>query len=74
MDLVEHRRDINASLMLCEVPNSHAKRSLVYRQHRLSQVLEHPFCLQHHQLQQLGLPFNLEMQTYQTEPKLAPEL
>lgn len=60
MDPVELRRDINASLMLCEVPSNHAKRNLVFKQHQPFQVSEHPFCLQHQQLQQPDPPLNLK--------------
>lgn len=61
MDPVELRRVINVSSMLCEVHNSHARRNLVYRQHRPFQASEHPFCLQPHQLQPLDLPLNIRM-------------
>lgn len=71
---VELRRDINANLMLCEVPSNHAKRSLVYKQHQPFQVSEHPFCLQYHQLLQSNLPLNLKSRISPVEPKLDPEL
>ena len=61
MDPVELRRVINVSSMHCEVRSNHVKRSLVYRQHRPSQALEHPFCRQPHQLQSPALPLNLRM-------------
>jgi hypothetical protein len=59
MDRVEPRRDINASSMRCEDRNSHVRRSLVSKQHRLFPVSEHRFYLQRHQLQLLDLLSNL---------------
>jgi hypothetical protein len=51
MDPVGPKRDINASLTLCEVHNNRVRRSLVFKQRRPFQVLEHLFYLQHRQLQ-----------------------
>jgi hypothetical protein len=60
MDPAEPKRDINASLTLCEVHNNRVRRSLVSRQRRPFQVSEHLFCLQHHQSQQSGPLLNLK--------------
>jgi hypothetical protein len=72
MGPVELKRDINASLTLCEVHNNRARRSLVSKQRRLFQVSEHPFYPQHHQSQQSDLLLNLKSSTSRAEPKLEP--
>jgi hypothetical protein len=60
MDPAEPKRDINASLTLCEVHNNRVRRSLVSKQRRPFQVSEHLFCLQHHQSQQSDPLLNLK--------------
>ena len=68
MDPVELKRDTNASSMLYEVRNSHAKRNLVYKQHRPFQVLEHRYYRQRHQLPQLSPLSSLRSRISRTEP------